>query len=200
MRNVGANFSAHYPDQSKAVIIGVGNEYRRDDGAGVYAARKLEQFDPSVRVIVRSGEGASLMELWRCYDKVIIIDAVQSGVAPGTIHKLDAGANSIPSDFFHYSSHAFGVAEAVELARSLGTLPRNLIIFGVEGADFSAGKGLTAMVQRAADKVCDLLLQELRISSVSDWRKSILAGDQRGHGNDKPASSRQLMSGARRIN
>jgi hydrogenase maturation protease len=70
-----------------------------------------------------SGDGAALMEVWRGEETVIIIDAVKSGALPGTIRRFDARAQPIPKDAFRCSTHAFGVAEAIELARALARLP-----------------------------------------------------------------------------
>lgn len=140
------------------LIIGVGNELRNDDGVGVAVARALklqkkQKGLEGITIITASGEGTQLMESWQDVDKVIVIDAVRCSQQAGTIHRLDAADNSIPSDFFHYSTHAFSVAEAVELSRSLNRLPDSLLIYGIEGADFSYGETLSAPVQRAAQQV-----------------------------------------------
>jgi hydrogenase maturation protease len=136
------------------VIIGVGNRYRRDDGVGLLIARRVrEGVPPGVPVLEESGEGAALMEAWRGAATVILCDAVRSGAAPGTIHRLEADRQPIPTGFFHYSTHAFSVAEAVELARALGELPPRLIIYGIEGADFTAGTALSPAVEAAAHTV-----------------------------------------------
>jgi hydrogenase maturation protease len=76
-----------------------------------------------------------------------------SGAEIATIHRIDAHTQSIPSQFFHYSSHAFGVAEAIELARSLNQLPDKLVLYGVEGKIFATGIGLSEAVQQAAETV-----------------------------------------------
>jgi hydrogenase maturation protease len=144
------------------LIIGVGNPYRRDDGAGHVAASRIAELGlASVRVLEVSGEGTSLMDFWEDTDCVILIDAVSSGAAPGTIHRLDASEQEIPSDFFHYSTHAFSVAEAVEMARTLGQLPPQVVIYGIEGSDFGAGEGLTERVSRAVEEVVESIRQEL---------------------------------------
>src|ERR1043166_9195305 len=115
------------------LVIGIGNAYRNDDGVGLVVARELRsRLKDTARVIEESGEGASLMEVWRGADNVILADAVSSGASPGTIHRLDAGRERIPTSFFHYSTHAFSIAEAVELARALGRLPARTIIYGIE--------------------------------------------------------------------
>ncbi len=147
----------------RLVIIGVGNVYRRDDAVGLIVARRLkaEHLD-DVRILEESGEGAALMESWKDADTVILIDAVHSGGAPGTIHRLDAHAQAIPTGFFHYSTHAFSVAEAVELARALNQLPPRFIIYGIEGKDFEAGEGLSPEVEKAVEEVVRLVLCELR--------------------------------------
>ena len=147
---------------TQTLVIGLGNDFRRDDGAGRVAARMIAsaQVD-GVRVIEASGEGAALMDAWRDAESVVLIDAVHSGAAPGTIHRLDARAQPIPSNFFHYSTHAFSVAEAVELARALDQLPPRLIVFGIEGKDFSSGEDLSPEVAAAVEEVVRQVKGEL---------------------------------------
>ena len=143
-----------FDSKPRNLIIGIGNLYRRDDGVGIVVARRLaaERFDRT-RVIEHSGEGAALMAAWQGAEHVIVVDAVQSGAPPGTIHRLEARAQPMPTRFFHYSTHAFSLAEAIELARALGQLPRRLIVYGVEGTDFTAGEGLSPEVAAAVDEV-----------------------------------------------
>lgn len=135
-------------------IIGVGNEFRGDDAVGPVAARCLANLGlPGVEVEVASGEGADLMERWKGADTVILIDAVRSGAPPGTVHRIDASRETVPGSFFSYSTHAFSVAEAVELARRLGLLPKGVTLYGIEGLDFSTGQGLTPPVEEALGNV-----------------------------------------------
>lgn len=151
--------SANDHSRSGIVVIGIGNRFRGDDGVGIIVARLLRQQVPAgIKIIEASGEGAALMDAWKDTANVFIVDAVQSGAPSGTIHQFDAHTTPIPSRFFHYSTHAFGVAEAIELARALNQLPSRLILYGVEGANFSAGVELSAKVQPAADAVIAQLL------------------------------------------
>lgn len=147
----------------RTLIIGLGNEYRRDDAVGLVVARRLREAAPEpVQVVEESGEGAGLIESWQGADTVILIDAVHSGAKPGTVHRIDAHARPIAKKFFRFSTHAFGVAEAVELARALGRLPPRLIVYGVEGKSFEAGVGLSPEVEVAAREVVERVLVELR--------------------------------------
>ncbi len=146
----------------KILIIGVGNEYRSDDAAGLIAARRIrDSFPERVSVREQSGEGAALIEAWQGIESVILIDAVQAGGAPGTIYRFEAHAEPIPARFFHYSTHAFSVAEAIELARKLNQLPSRLIVYGIEGRDFGAGIGLSIEVERAVQEVARRAGEEL---------------------------------------
>ncbi len=145
------------------VIIGVGNEYRSDDGAGIAVARRLRALSPpEVKIVEESGEGAALIQAWQGAAWVIVVDAVCSGATPGTIHRFDARTAPVPTGFFRYSTHAFSVAEAVELARSLDQLPPRLIVYGIDGENFAAGVGLTSAVGQAVEAVSGRVASEVR--------------------------------------
>lgn len=148
--------------RDSVLVIGVGNEFRNDDGVGRHVALHIgEPALPGVSVRQESGEGAALMEAWEEYSRVFVIDATSSKHPAGTIHRLDAGTNKIPSEFFHYSTHAFSLAEAVELARVLGKLPSRLVIYGIEGASFAAGTELSEIVRRSAGEVVQRIRNEI---------------------------------------
>ena len=105
---------------SDILVIGIGNTFRRDDGAGVEVIRRLEQCDtPGVQINEQSGEGAALMSAWEDFSSVILVDAVSSGSPPGTIHLLKPMEKEIPSEFFHYSTHAFSVLAPEWLAMAM---------------------------------------------------------------------------------
>ncbi len=149
------------PDKTP-LIIGAGNPWRGDDAIGrEIASRLAEKTNDRTRIIELSGEGTELMQAWEGAGLVIVIDAVASGSAPGTIFRFDACTEKIPARFFSYSSHAFGLAEAIELARTLGRLPERLLVFGIEGSDFAHGAPVSAPVREAAEQVmaeiCDLI-------------------------------------------
>lgn len=155
----------------RLLIIGIGNAFRRDDGAGLAVARALreQRLPDGVRVMEHGGEGASLIEAWRGADAVILIDATSSGAAPGAIRHFDAAATPLPRHLLAASTtHAFGVAEAIELARALGRLPPTLLFYGVEGCDFGAGVRLSPEVAAAAREVAKRVAREAtRLTSSS---------------------------------
>ncbi len=136
-----------------SLVIGVGNRARRDDGAGPAVLDALAAQDAAVARIEIAGDCARLIDLWEGQKNVHVIDATQGNGAPGTILRLDAIAAPVPRGTFLHTSHAFGVAEAVETARALGQLPETLRLWGIEGADFSYGDGLSDAVARAVPSV-----------------------------------------------
>ena len=150
------------------LIIGLGNDYRGDDAVGRAVARRLQAIAGDyVRVLEESGEGVALMESWKGGDFVILIDAVHSSAAAGTIHRFDAATQPVPGSFFHYSTHAFSVAEAVELARALNQLPPQLVIYGIEGKNFDSRVGLSPEVKMAAEELFRMVKEDLCTNSRS---------------------------------
>ena len=144
------------------LVIGVGNEFRGDDAAGLLAARRLVEMDLSmVTVIEQRGEGADLIAAWEGAECVYLIDAAHSGAKVGTIHRFDAHSENPPGDYLSFSSHAFGVLEAVELSRSLGQLPSKVVMYGIEGGRFETGSEVSPAVETAVDQVVAALVSEL---------------------------------------
>lgn len=145
------------------LVIGIGNDFRRDDGVGLVVARDLRRHALAhVDCIEHDGEATGLLEAWNRTSHVVLVDAVRSGAPPGTIligHGPDA---ALSTGRVWYSSHALGLSHAVMLAARLGRVPSALIVYGIEGEDFGFGQGLSATVERAAWEVVHRLVSELR--------------------------------------
>ncbi len=150
--------------QAGVLVVGIGNPLRGDDAVGRVVARRLRKRDVRLlRVLEHTGKGASLMELWKQAHTVIVIDSVSSHSPPGTIHRFDATSEPLPARMFHDSTHAFGLAEAVELSRALSQLPAQLIIYGIEAKSLAIGRELSAEVEQAVTPVINCILQEAGI-------------------------------------
>jgi hydrogenase maturation protease len=142
-------------------IIGLGNELRGDDAVGLLAARRLRQaVGNSVEVIEAEMAGVDLIELMKGVHVVILIDAARSGQNPGIIHRLDASNSPIGVQMCPHSSHALGISEALELARTMGVLPDKVIVFGIEVCNMEAGQPLSSPVSKALDEIVARVLQE----------------------------------------
>ncbi len=155
-----------------ALVIGVGNEYRGDDGAGLVVARALRTLAPPYTDIVEhSGEATSLIDAWQDARYVVVVDAVRTGGTPGTIYRMEAHNTPVPARFLSQSTHDLGVAEAIELSRATGCLPERAIIYGIEGQDFAVGAALSPQVARASRTVAARVADELcQVAAHGDAR------------------------------
>ncbi|WP_019023588.1 MULTISPECIES: hydrogenase maturation protease [unclassified Thioalkalivibrio] len=141
------------------LVIGIGNPWRGDDGIGHAVVDALAD-TPGLATAKSHGEPAELMELWQGHDPVILVDAIVTGAAPGTLHRLDA-REPLPRGA-RYSSHGIGLAEAVELARSLGELPGTLIVHGIEPACLEDGARLSPEISAATFQMSRNILKEFK--------------------------------------
>jgi hydrogenase maturation protease len=153
--------SLEQQERNLLALIGVGNRFRHDDGAGLEVARRLRLArPPGVNILERDGEPTSLLEAWGNAREALVVDGVFSDSEPGTLHRFEVADQPLPAELFRPSTHALGVADAVELARELGRLPDRLVVYGIEGESFEVGEGLTAVVESAVARLVTGLYQE----------------------------------------
>ncbi len=117
-------------------------------------------------VLEHEGEPIELIEACEGAREVWIVDAVCSGAPAGTVHRFDAGREPLPAALFGLSTHRLGLADALELARTLGRLPPRVVVFGIEGSQFATGSPISPAVEIAAEGLADSLV-ELVTSSGS---------------------------------
>jgi hydrogenase maturation protease len=128
---------------SRARVIVLGNDAAGDDGAAI-AAGRIAATGGDLDVVLAGRPGVDLLDLLDAGAPVVLVDVVQTGARPGTLVELplhailDRAVASTPA-----SSHGFGPAEALALARSLGRPSPRGVFLGVEGARFHAGAPLT---------------------------------------------------------
>jgi hydrogenase maturation protease len=145
------------------VVIGIGNEFRRDDGAGpavVSALRDLAP-PPGVELVITDGEPARLIEAWTGARLAVVVDAVRAQPPhPGQVHRFvvdqpRAGMGRSAS------SHGLGLDDAIALAVALDRMPARLIVHAIEAADLTQGPGLTPPVADAVGVVAAAVLDDL---------------------------------------
>jgi hydrogenase maturation protease len=159
-------------DRRRCVVLGIGNADRGDDAAGPAVARQLGGLKSAgVEIIEHSGEATALITQMEGAERVFLIDACASGAQPGTIHCFDVNAAPVPAVSLGLSTHGFGLAAAVELARALGQLPPRCVIYAIEGASFETGAPLSPPVAAAVADV----VRRLRAEIASDANR----GDSR---------------------
>ena len=153
---------------SAAVVIGVGNRWRRDDAAGLEVIDALrERVDDSVLLVESDGEPTRLLDAFELAPKVVMVDAVVTGDhPPGTVHRLTD--EELPDQMgIGQSSHLVQLVETIELGKLLGRLPHGLVLIGIEATDFDNGEGMTDPVAVGVAAATTAVLEELRLGPMS---------------------------------
>jgi hydrogenase maturation protease len=143
------------------MVIGVGNRFRSDDAVGLVVAERLNARHAPSAVVVWERDVLGLGDVWRDADVAVVVDAMASSDPPGSIRRFDVGAAPLSCGGFRCSTHGFGVADAVELARSTGALPGRLIVYGVVGQCFDHGDDLSEPVARVVDGLVERILADV---------------------------------------
>jgi hydrogenase maturation protease len=149
-------------DQGAVVVIGIGNEFRRDDGAGpAVVARLCDLAPPGVRFVVTDGEPTRLIEAWTGAALAVVVDAVRAQPPrPGQVHRFVVDRQQ-PGTGRPASSHGLGLDDAVALAVALDRMPGRLIVHAIEAGDLTRGPGLTPPVAAAVPTVAAAVLDDL---------------------------------------
>ena len=149
---------------AKTLIMGLGNPFRGDDGIGscVIAALRQERLAPEVSIIDGGTPGLETMLIWQGYQRVIIVDAADMGLAPGCWQRFlpDEAIFKIDRSQMRGTLHSAGLAEAISLAEALDMLPAELIFYGVQPAKIDWSVGLSSEVQAAVTEVSTSILLE----------------------------------------
>ncbi|MCX5554692.1 hydrogenase maturation protease [Streptomyces sp. NBC_00038] len=162
--------------RTRIAVVGVGNEFRRDDGVGWKVVARLRErsgnrpLPPGTEFAICDGDPGRLIGLWEGAALAVVVDAAHAHPAsPGRVHRLELDAERLDRPTTT-SSHGLGLGEAVELARVLGQLPTRLVVYAVEGAESSLGTGLSPAVAAAVEPL---------IASVEDEIVRFLAATAR---------------------
>ena len=159
------------PAAPQRLLVGLGSPYRGDDAVGPLivqrVAQRLDVGSADVRVAVLADPSA-LLDVLPGIDFALIVDAVSAGRKPGTLVRLEAGADTeaLPAALWASTgrggTHALGLAGCIELARVLGRLPARLLVIGVEAAHFELGAEISAPVIAAVDEAVETITHLLR--------------------------------------
>ena len=145
------------------LVLCLGNPDRGDDGIGALVAERLRGLLPAgAELRLRTGDILAAIEDWAGFDALICVDAAAAAERPGRMHRIDLACDALPRDIGLASSHAFGLAEAIGLARTLQLAPRQMIVYAIEGACFDAGAPISPELAARADALADEIAREAR--------------------------------------
>jgi hydrogenase maturation protease len=150
------------------LILGVGNPLMGDDALGVLAAQQLQARSdlPSDVVVIDGGtEGIGLIPVMEPYRRVILVDAVPMELPAGTIRRFTWQDIRLPVREHPLSLHQSDLAEALVLAETLGCLPQEVVIYGVQPQNTDWDHSLSLPVERALPALITALINEVRSES-----------------------------------
>lgn len=150
----------------RTLIAGFGNPLRGDDGFGVEVVRRLGQIslgDETTIIDVGTGGIHLAHELLSGYDRVVIVDAMVQGKAPGTLSVLEVTDVDPETQI---DLHLVLPARALGVAKALGALPRSILLIGCEPAEvdeltLELSPAVSPMVEEAMVRIARLLDGEL---------------------------------------
>jgi len=150
------------------LILGLGNILLQDEGLGVRAVERLAaryRLPPDVQLMDGGVMGLDLLPHLEGVTHLLITDAVQTGRPPGSLVRLEGEA--IPAALsLKMSMHQVGLQELLALAGFQGTLPEQVVLWGLEPASLDWGLELSALIGTQIDALVDAAVGELRAWGV----------------------------------
>jgi hydrogenase maturation protease len=137
----------------------LGHRDRGDDAVGPLVADRLRE--KGIEVLDCREEPTRLLDAIGGLELLVVVDAVRSGEPPGTLVRIESRGEALPADLVLASTHAFGIAETLELARALGRAPASVVVHGVAGERFAMGDAPTPSVVSALDPLVARVLSDL---------------------------------------
>ena len=148
----------------RVLVLGVGNPILSDDGVGIHIARELKRLKmPGIDVEELAASGLELLDVVRGYDKVVIIDAIQTTKGkPGELYVLEE--KDFEKSIHGSSPHGINIATALALGRKLvpNEMPKEVVFFAVEAEDLvNVSERLTPKVAKALPRIVEKVRKEL---------------------------------------
>lgn len=164
----------------RLLIVGCGSPDAGDDSAGLEVIRRLrEGGDCGCELRAESAPGIELLDALALAEAILFVDAVVSGGAPGTLHLATLPCKEVePRSLGALSSHGWGLAEALDLARALGRTMPPLFLLGIEAGTVAQGSRRSPAVEQAVERVIEnltalrLLLLRSKILPIRSFNPS----------------------------
>jgi hydrogenase maturation protease len=146
------------------IVVGIGNPFRGDDGAGWAVIDALEAKNINVPLCKQRGDIAELLDVFAQYSNVYLVDA-----CTGVNVRIDVQEQSIPEDNPQTSTHGMGIAQAVALAKNLNLLPKKLILYAIAGKNFNIGDPLSPSLDLEINRVANAIEGEIICMKKASW-------------------------------
>lgn len=148
------------------LILGVGNILLSDEGLGVRVVELLKEnyiFPDNVKLLDGGTLGIDLLYFLEGIEKLIVVDAILGGKAPGTLYKF-SGAEVEAYFKGKVSAHEVGIQEVLGIAQLTGKYPKEVVVIGMEPQSLEISLELSPAVKDNLQK----LIQEV-IKQLESW-------------------------------
>ena len=155
-------------DSGKILVLGIGNLVMSDDGVGVKVVQRLQReyrFPPCVELMDGGTLGLDLLPKLENIDRLIIIDAVETGRKAGTCIRLTGEELPIALET-KLSPHQMGLKDLLAVSQLMGHSPREMILIGVQPGSIEMDTELTPDVEAAVDVLVSNVLNELELWNI----------------------------------
>ncbi|HML21140.1 MAG TPA: hydrogenase maturation protease [Aggregatilinea sp.] len=147
------------------LILGVGSPLMGDDAAGVLAVQAIQaraDLPPGVDVFDGGTDGFGLIPVIEAYSRVIVVDAAQLDLPPGSFQRFTWGDVRLAAQTHTLSLHQGGLPDALLLAEVLGSLPAELVFYGIQPEQVAWDAPLSEAVAQALPALVEAILREAR--------------------------------------
>lgn len=150
------------------LVLGIGNILLSDEGIGVRVVEALEEqyrLPPGVECVDGGTSGFALMDLFEGRDHVLIVDAIVSDAAPGTVVKLVD--REVPTFFqARMTPHQIGLSDVLAALMLLDRGPKALTLLGIVPASLELSVELSPTLKSDLDGYVERVAQELNVIGV----------------------------------
>ena len=148
------------------IIVGIGNPYRGDDAAGWAVIDGLkEEVGSAIKLVKERGDIAELIDIFTRHKSVYLVDACSSSEFTAAWQRIDVNRQPLLEENPQTSTHGFSITQAISLAKNLDQLPNKLILYAINGNNYSISNELSPAVANSVDSVIKAILKEEDIQS-----------------------------------
>ena len=145
----------------KIQVLGLGSPILTDDGVGVHIVQELmkETLPLSVTLTIGGTGGAALLDMIEDCDRLIIVDAIQTGAPPGTIHELSLNDIKTIQPIHFGFLHGIDFFTSIQLKKKFHQkVPPEIIVIAVEAMDIhSFSEECTPPVKNSMNQIVSLI-------------------------------------------
>lgn len=148
---------------AKKLVLGVGNLLLTDEGIGIHAIQRIiekNRLPDEIEVVDGGTAGLALMYYLEGVDRLVIIDAVETGGPPGTILRLSG--SRIPAYMaLKVSPHEITLPDFLAAARLRDLYPKEVVVWGMQPGSLEVGVELSPEIETRLDTLVDYVVQEI---------------------------------------